>query len=272
MPYELEAYVDQMEGLDAVLRVGGTIDTLKAFVSAGYPVIVEKGFEGVGFDGWMGHYEVVNGYDDARQVFIVQDSYKGPDLALPYADLLREWRAFNYTYLVIYPNERRQQVLDLLGLNAYDNYNYHNAETVAVQEAAGLSGRDLFFALFNQGSNLVALQDYAGAAAVFDSAFANYERLAEVERPWRIMWYQTGPYFAYFHTGRYSDVIVLATQTLDSMSDAVLEESYYWRARALLAMGDQDGAVLDLQMCVEVHEGFAPCLEEMTNLGIEPDS
>lgn len=270
MPYELEAFVDELEGLDAVVRVGGDLNVLKAFVSAGYPVIVEKGFEGTGFDGWMGHYQVVSGYDDGRAVFYVQDSYKGPDLAIGYEDMLRDWRAFNYTYLVVYPNDSRQQVLDVLGLQAYDNFNFRNAEQRAVAEATGLSGRDLFFALFNQGSNRVALQDYAGAAAAFDAAFANYEQLAEAERPWRMMWYQTDPYFAYFFTGRYSDVILLASQTLEAVSEPVLEESFYWRARARLAMADEPGAIEDLELCVEVHEGFEPCLEEMANLGIEP--
>ena len=170
--------------------------------------------------------------------------------------MLENWRAFNYTYLVIYPPDRRQQVLDILGLQAYDNFNYHAAEQKAVQEAASLSGRDLFFALFNQGDNRVALQDYAGAASAFDAAFANYEQIPEEQRPWRMMWYQTGPYFAYFFTGRYLDVINLATQTLDASSEPILEESFYWRARALNALGDSEAAIKDLQQCLVVHEGF----------------
>jgi tetratricopeptide (TPR) repeat protein len=84
------------------------------------------------------------------------------------------------------------------------------------------------------------------------------------------MWYQTGPYFAYYFTGRYEDVINLATQTLDAMSEPILEESYYWRARALLALGDNEAAIKDLNQCLEVHEGFAPCLSELAKLGIFP--
>ncbi|MDI6693423.1 MAG: C39 family peptidase [Anaerolineales bacterium] len=270
MPYEMEAFVEEQAGLDAVVRVGGNLQTLKAFISSGLPVIVEKGFEGVGFDGWMGHYQVVNGYDDAKSVFYVQDSYKGPDLPISYEDMMSNWRAFNFTYIVIYPDERRQQVLDILGLNAYDNFNYRTAEQIATQDISRLSGRDLYFALFNQGASRVALQDYAGAAASFDAAFANYERIPTEQRPWRMMWYQTGPYFAYYFTGRYEDVINLATQTLDAMSEPILEESYYWRARALLALGDNEAAIKDLNQCLEVHEGFAPCLSELAKLGIFP--
>lgn len=272
MPYEMEAFVEQNTDLEAVVRVGGEPQTLKAFLAAGLPVIVEKGFEGVGFDGWMGHYQVVSGYDDAKGVFYVQDSYKGPDLEIPYQDMVDNWRAFNYTYMVMYPPDRRQQVLDILGLQAYDNFNNHAAEQKAAQDVASLSGRDLFFALFNQGVNRVALQDYSGAAAAFDAAFANYEQIPLEQRPWRMMWYQTAPYFAYYFTARYLDVINLATQTLDASSEPILEESFYWRARALNALGDSEAAIQDLQQCLEVHEGFAPCEEELQKLGINPDS
>jgi hypothetical protein len=270
MPYELEAFAEQQAGLDAVVRVGGDADMLKAFVASGFPVIVEKGFEGVGFDGWMGHYQVVTGYDDAKGIFTAQDSYKGPDQRIAYEQMERDWRAFDYTYLVVYPPDRRQQVVDILGLNAYDNYNHRQAENMSTKDVSALDGRDLFFALFNQGANKVALQDYAAAAIAFDSAFANYAQLPEGQRPWRMMWYQTGPYFAYFYTGRYQDVINLATQTLDAMSEPILEETYYWRARALLATGDQEAAVADLEACLENHEGFTPCLEELAKLGITP--
>lgn len=270
MPYELETFVDDLEGLDAVVRVNGDENTLKAFVSSGYPVIVQRGLEDPGVDGWVVHYQVISGYDDARSIFVTQDPFKGPAVQLAYEALIRDWRAFNYTYLVVYPNESRQQMLDLLGLSAYDNYNYHSAEARAIEEEKVLSGRDLFFAQFNQGTNRVALQNYAGAAAAFDTAFANFDQLAEAERPRRILWYQTGPYFAYYFSGRYSDAITLATKTLADAGEAGVEESFYWRARALLAMGDEPGAIADLQQCVEAHEGFRPCLEEMAKLGIEP--
>jgi hypothetical protein len=34
--------------------------------------------------GWMGHYQLINGYDDARQSFTVQDTYiQGGRITLP---------------------------------------------------------------------------------------------------------------------------------------------------------------------------------------------
>jgi hypothetical protein len=49
MPYEMESYVEQEAGLEAVVRLAGDLNTVKAFVSSGFPVIVEKGFEGAGW-------------------------------------------------------------------------------------------------------------------------------------------------------------------------------------------------------------------------------
>jgi hypothetical protein len=84
MPYEMVDYVQNNTDLKALARVGGDLQMLKDFLAAGFPVIVEKGFEGPSFDGWMGHYEVVNGYNDAKSSFTVQDSYLGPNLSIPY--------------------------------------------------------------------------------------------------------------------------------------------------------------------------------------------
>jgi len=270
MPGEMEAFVEELTDLQAVVRVGGESDAIKAFISAGFPVIVEKGFEGVGFTGWMGHYQVVSGYDDASQSFIVQDSYKGPDISIPYDAFLRDWRAFNNTYLVLYPEERRQQVLEILGLQAFDNVNVSYAAAKSQEETRMLSGRDLYFAWFNYGTNLVAQNDYSTAAQAFDTAFANYAQIPEAQRPWRMMWYATGPYWAYYYTGRYQDVINLADATLDAASEDVLEESYYWRARAKLALGDNEAAEEDLRQCLKAHPSFQPCVEELLGMGLEP--
>jgi tetratricopeptide (TPR) repeat protein len=171
---------------------------------------------------------------------------------------------------VIYPPDREAEVLSILGPQADQNYNYQAALQKSVEETASLTGRDQFFALFNRGTDLVDLHDYQGAAVAYDAAFANYPSIPEKERPWRILWYQTGPYFAYYFTGRYQDVIDLATTTLDAMSEPVLEESYYWRGMAKLALGDTEGAIADFRKSVEAHPGFQPALEQLQLLGAEP--
>jgi tetratricopeptide (TPR) repeat protein len=270
MPYELTAYVEEKTAFEVVYRVGGEIELLKRFLAAELPVIVEKGFEGPDFAGWMGHYALVTGYDDSNRQFTLQDSYYGPDQVMGYEDLTSNWRAFNFTYLVVYPAERRAEVTAILGSQFDEGYNNRYAAQKAADEIYVLTGRDQFFAWFNRGTNLVQLQDYTGAAAAYDEAFALYPDIPEEERPWRMMWYQTGPYWAYYYTGRYQDVINLATTTLDAMSEPVLEESFYWRALAREVLGDTQGAVKDLQSALKVHPGFEPALTELEQLGVTP--
>jgi len=270
MPYELADFVLEETDLSAIVRVGGNLETLKAFISAGFPVIVEKSFEGPRFDGWMGHYEVVSGYDDQNKTFTVQDSYDGPNLKISYEDMYNQWRSFNYTYIVVYPLKHENKILMILGPHADPNFNNQYAADKAAREAMELEGRDQFFARFNQGTSQVRLHNYTEAATAYDAAFANYASIPKDERPWRILWYQTGPYFAYYYTQRYENVIELATTTLDAMSEPILEESYYWRARAKMALGDNEGAIEDLRKSLKYHPGFIPSLQQLEILGVEP--
>lgn len=270
MPYELTAFVEEKTHLQTILRVGGEIELLKRFLAAGFPVIIEKGFEGRDFKGWMGHYVLVTGYSDSDRQFIFQDSYYGSDQVMGYEDFESFWRAFNFTYLVVYPSEDQDDVTEILGTQADEEFNFRYAAQKASDEIYALNGRDQFFAWFNRGANLVSLQDFTGAASAYDEAFALYPNIPEKERPWRMMWYQTGPYWAYYYSGRHQDVIELATMTLDAMSEPVLEESYYWRALALEASGDTEGAIKDLRSALKVHPGFEPSLTRLQQMGITP--
>jgi len=270
MPYELAAYVEVETELELVYRVAGETELLKRLLAAGFPVIIEKGFEGRDFDGWMGHYILVTGYSDREQTITFQDSYYGPDQDLDYADLESYWRAFNFTYLVVYPLERQDEVATILASQFDEEYNNHYAAQKASDEIYVLTGRDQFFAWFNRGTNLVRLQDYDGAAAAYDEAFAIYPDIPAKERPWRMMWYQTGPYWAYYYTGRYQDVIKLTTTTLNAMSEPVLEESYYWRALAREGLGDTKSAIKDLRSALKFHPGFKPALTQLKQPGSAP--
>ncbi len=271
MPYELMDFVTEGTNLQVISRVGGDLTLLKQLIAAGFPVMIEKGFEGPGFDGWMGHYEVVTGYDEARQRFTVQDSYIMPDLPVSYADMQAYWRQFNYRYIVIYPPDREEGLFAILGPQVDETANYEYAAQLASDEIFQLSGRDLLFAWFNRGTSLRLLQDYGGAANAYDEAFAIDAQLAISDpehRPWRIMWYETGPYWAYYYTGRYYDVLNLANFTIENMSEPAVEESFYWRALAREALGDLDGAITDYQKALKWHPDWEPALAQLNRLGV----
>jgi len=277
MPYEMQDFVEtQTDGMAALVRMGGDIDLIKRMLAAGFPVVAEKGYyeyDYTGHLGWLGHYQFINGYDDTRGEFIVQDTYVdgGQNYHLSYEDFNQGWRSFNYTLLIVYPQELGNEVLAALGPWADPAWADQHALEIAQAELQTLDGIDQFFAQFNEGTSHVNLLQYADAAAAFDRAFGLYAQLEEGDqRPYRIMWYQTWPYWAYYYSGRYQDVIDLADTTLnDTISKPVLEESFYWRALAREALGDVQGAINDFRESVRLNPNFGPGWDQLARLGVE---
>ena len=267
-PFEIVDYVEQNTQFDALWRVGGSLEILKRLTAAGFPVLVEKGLDPHD-DAWLGHYQIVSGYDDTRRQFWVYDSYEGPAEAwgVPYDVIGQFWRHFNFAYVVVFPPERAAEVHAILGPHSDPQQNFRLAAELAVTEASSLTDREQFFAWFNRGANLVHLGDYVGAAQAYDMAFSLYAALPQDERPWRLLWYQDGAYAAYYHTGRYQDVINLAQSTLVNVDKPVLEETYYWRGMAKEALGDRAGALEDLQRAYTLNPNSTPAGPELQRLG-----
>jgi len=278
MPYELVDYVtDEVPGMGALQRYGGDIETLKHLVAAGYAVVAEKGYyvrDTTDKVSWMGHYQFITGYDEVTESLLVQDTYwDGPNFSVPYDEFIEGWRAFNYLFVVTYPVEREQEVLTLLGPLADADTAARRALERAQAESETLSGIDRFFAYFNIGTSHVALHQYADATYAYDFAFQLYAGLTgdDSVRPYRMMWYQTGPYFAYFYGNRYADVINLATTTLeDTISEPVLEESLIWRGRAYYMAGQTEKAIADYRAALKVHPSWAPAVQALRDLGVQP--
>jgi len=272
MPYEMVNAVKAHTELNALMRWGGDAEMIKKFIAAGFPVIIERDMGDVRPNAdWTGHYGVISSYDDGRERFILQDSYISSDYPLGYEDLNRFWRAFNHVYVVIYPPDREAEVLAILGPHADEAYNLQHAAEKAQLAIPLLEGRDLFFAYFNYGTSLVNQGDYFGAAQAYDYAYSDiYPTIPSEARPWRMLWYQTGPYFAYYYTGRYQDVVNLADLTLETTGVREIEETWVWRGRARLALGDVDGAVDDFREALKYHPGWPVAETELRNLGITP--
>ena len=284
MPYEFQDYImDNVSGMSSLVRYGGDLETIKRLVAAGFPVIAEKGIYETDVNGkysWMGHYAFVTGYDDKAQEIIYQDSYQpdpkanpGANRHIKYSTFMEGWRAFNYIFMVVYPSDKESEVLTLLGPLADDEQAARQALMTAQSEAQTLTDIDQYFAWFNVGTSHVALFQYADAASAYDYAFNLYAELnvEDAVRPYRMMWYQTGPYKAYYYANRFSDVINLATTTLDeTIAEPVLEESLYWRGMAYYMAGKTDLAVKDYRDALKIHPGWIPATQALQDLGMQP--
>jgi tetratricopeptide (TPR) repeat protein len=277
MPYEMVNFVNDQTKFRALYRLGGEIDLLKRMIAAGFPVVAEKGYyekDYAGKLGWLGHYQFVTGYDDTQGVLIVQDTWNdGPNYRIPYPLFEEGWRSFDFLFIVVYPPDRESQVMALLGDWSDSHWAAGHALDIANQDVHTLTGIDEFFAWFAKGTSHVALLQYVDAAYAYDYAFQLYANLGadDKQRPYRSMWYQTGPYWAYYYSGRYSDVISLADTTLnDTISEPSLEESLYWRALAEYALGDTNSAYADIRRAVYLNKNFQAALDIMGQWGIGP--
>jgi tetratricopeptide (TPR) repeat protein len=262
----------------ALARYGGDLEIVKRLLAAGFPVVVEKGYYERDYTGkidWLGHYLFTTGYDEARGGFIVQDAYlkPGKNLLSKYDTYQDGWRSFNYLFMVVYPADREAEVLKTLGPWNDETWAAQHALELAELEIGNLTDNNLFFAWFNKGTSHVALREYVDAATAYDQAFAYYAdwNTEEQNRPFRMLWYQTGPYFAYFYSARYQDVISLANTTLnDTISTPTLEESLLWRGRAFYQLGNTQAAVDDYRAALKVHVEWPPAVQALQDLGMQP--
>ena len=274
-PQEIADYVVNQTPLRAVLRVGGTVNLLKQLTAAGFPVLVEVGVVihdvSTGVPNWAGHYVLVVGYDDSREEFITRDSYYSPpdyplDFPVPYAEMQDNWRDFNSVFLVVFPPEEESAVWTALGGFADENFAYEHALQRAVDELQELSEDEQFFAVYNYAETMLAMGEVSTAAGAFDEAFRLYAALDPAQRPWRVLWYRPAPYEAYYQAARYTDLVNLATTTIESTPKPYLEESWAWRGKAYAALGDIEKARADFEQALVYHPGFSLAFDALRQL------
>jgi hypothetical protein len=285
MPYEMVDFVNEKTPYRALFRYGGTVDLLKHLIAAGFPVVTEKGiYQTLPPENtmqWAGHYAFTTGYDDSTREFVFQDSYtpkenipydqQGKDVRTSYEDYLQGWRAFNFVFIVVYQPEREVELYRVLGNWIDENWAAQKALDTATQDTSSLDGIDEFFAWFNKGTSYGLLTDYGQGALAYDQAFILYNALPEKDRPFRLMWYQTGHYKAFYYTSRYQDVILYADNLETTLyKHRVLEETLYWRAMAEYTLGENDAALADMRKAVYYHPGFQPALDMLSQWGFSP--
>ena len=254
-PDELVAYAQSL-GYEAQAVVGGDLNLLRTLVTNGMPVIVESWFIPEPNDE-MGHYQLVVGYDDTSLIFY--DSYEGPDLREKITDFEPLWKVFNNMAVIVWRPEQRPFVMEMIG-DLSDAAKMHERALAKAQSDIAANPQDKF-AWFNAGSSLHALGRDAEAVQAYDTAFA-------LQLPWRMMWYQFGPYGAYYAAGRHEHVIDLANATLKRVKN--LEESYYWRGRSQAALGNANAARADFQQALVFNPNFAPAQAALNALAAMP--
>lgn len=269
-PEEMAAYVNEQTPYSAVTRANGNLYTIRRLVANGIPVILEIGIDPPGefrWLGWYGHYLLVVAYDDALMQFWVYDSWFGTSevplenasregRVLTYSDVEIYWPHFNRNYLAIFRPEQTELVTEIIGDQMDDSRMWQQALTEVRSETA--VSPDNAFLWFNLGTIYNALGQYEEAATAFDQARA-------IGLPWRMLWYQFGPYEAYYQVGRFDDVILLADTTLKDRP--YFEESFYYKGLALAALGERAEARENLEKAAKFNPNFEPAAIALAETG-----
>jgi tetratricopeptide (TPR) repeat protein len=240
-PNEMVAYAQSL-GFRARWISGGDLQLIRAFVAAGIPVIAESWFIPEPNDE-MGHYELIHGYDGAD--LIADDSYKGPNQRFNADAWDKLWKVFNRSLVVVWRADQDAQVKAILG-ERWDEARMHALALEIARREVELDPSDKY-AWFNLGTNLLVTGDPAAATTAFDKADA-------LKLPWRMLWYQHGPYEANLLAGNNAQVLTLTNRSLKGTGD--LEESYYWRARAYAAMGKKSEARRDFATALKLNPRY----------------
>lgn len=248
---ELAYYVRTRAGwLNVQYRVGGDLDLLREFLAAGIPVMIEETFFfdepfWANDDLWAAHYQLLTGYDETAGHFIGQDSYRGPDLEIPYEELDEYWQAFNRVYILIYLPQQEEVVKSILNEHWDVDFNRDHALQVALEETQ--VDPENAFTWFNLGTNLVYFERYIEATDAYDKA-------RELGLPQRMLRYQFGPFIAYFHTGQMHDLIALTDYALQITPNA--EEAWLWHGWAMYRNGDRNQAEADFRRALAENPNY----------------
>jgi len=242
-------------------RVGMGLEQIKRFLAAGIPVVIEETFlMDAGFwpndDLWAGHYLLITGYNDTTGVVTTQDTYYGPNRPVTYADLDRNWKAFNRVLLLVYPPEQAETVRAILGPDWDPDANRRRALLAA--EAETRADPQDAFAWFNVGTNLVYFDRSEEAAQAYDTA-------RSLGLPQRMLRYQFGPFLAYFHSGRTDDLLALTRYALQRTPNA--EEALLWHGWALYRQGDIAGAEADFRKALDANATYQDAKYALQFLG-----
>ncbi len=251
-PDELAGYA-LTQGYQATLRVNGNADQLRLLLNNNIPVVIEtwESDDLSNLDDGFAHFRLVTGYDDVRQAWIVYDSYIARNLVntqgayagmyVAYAQADQLWRIMNRKYVVIYPEAKAALVERLLAGVLDDQTMWKNATDHAQMELDQQPNNR--FAWFNLGSCLCGAGQPTAAVAAFRQA-------QTLGLPTRMFWYQYEPLEAYYAASYHTELVALIDADLTATTG--IKEFYYWKALALVALGNQAQARQAIQQALAI--------------------
>lgn len=211
-------------GLTSYLRPNGDMEKLKQLISNDIPVVTRSWLH-INED--IGHYRIIRGYDETKQVIIQDDSLEGKNLQIPYADFFEMWKPFNYEYLVIVDDSKKDLVEQILGEDVDTTTAWSNAK-IRIQNELTNDPENIHLR-FALSRIYYYLNDYKSSVNEFNAV--------ESRLSFRTLWYQIEPIKSLYMDGEYDRVLSLTDKILNNQNRA-FSELYVIRAQIFEKQGN----------------------------------
>ncbi len=250
----LEEVANQAEeyGLYSYLRPNGTSEKLEKFIFQGIPVVART---------WLkpnediGHYRVVRGYDRNTRTFIQDDSLQGENLSYSYDEFNEIWQPFNYEYLIIVDESKKDIVESILGEELDEKVAWQNALERIEKEVS--QNPDNWHLTFAKSRIHYYLGEYKKSVEEFEKV--------ESRLSFRTLWYQIEPILAYFELGDYDRVFEISERILNNQNRA-FSELYYLRGQIYLKQGNIENARREFETALLYKHNYRPAQEAFNSL------
>ena len=240
------------QGLNVYYRPNGSLELLKNLLSQDVPVVAKT---------WLnlkediGHFIIVRGYDDTKQIITVDDSYYGPNKKYSYYDFLSLWQPFNYSYIIGFENDKQAVIEQILGPELSEETAWQNAVSRALKEHELVP--DNIYPLYNLAVGYYHIGDYKNSLKYFEEV--------EDRLPRRMMWYQIEPIKSYVAVKNYRRVFELIEKILEDGNRA-FSELYYIRGQIYLEQGEPEKARHEFEQAIEYNSGYQEAVEAINAL------
>lgn len=233
-------------------RPNGDIALLKQFIANDIPVLTRTWLH---VDEDIGHYRIVKGYDDTTQTIIQDDSYENKNLSFSYNDFNTMWEKFDYEYLVLVPQAKKQLAEKILGKNLDEQYAWNQAieqnNTLLQQNPNDMYTR------FNLSIAYYHTKNYEKSIEEFEQV--------EQRLPFRTLWYQIEPILAYYEAGKDTTVLSLTERILNNQNRA-FSELYIIRGNIYKKQGNVAAAQHEYEQAVFYNSNLEEAKEALKNL------
>ncbi|MCA1666309.1 MAG: C39 family peptidase, partial [Thermomicrobia bacterium] len=246
------------QGMHADAYHGGTVDRVKRLVAVGVPVIVGQWQNRTDHAG-IGHWRVVRGYDDAKGIFLINDSMEGAAVPISYAEFDDLWPVYDYVYIPVWNDRLAPNVQKVMGDEMNLTVNVaRDISYVQNRIEQQPTNAELPFAL---GGAYFQAGDFQKAVDAYHKAQA----MGLIQKyPWTL-WYQSWPVTAMVNLGMNNEALQVSQENIHSAG--VYAIMHYERGILYEKQGDTATAKHEYQLALVDDKNYKEPQTALTRLG-----